>query len=63
MKCHPCDIAGVAVESEKRIWVGAFDVVELDVLIASCRKPALIGGDAKTVDLGVGMLDCAGTDS
>ena len=63
MKCHPCDIAGVAVESEKRIWVGTFDVVELDVLIASYRKPALIGGDAKTVDLGVGMLNCAGTDS
>jgi hypothetical protein len=57
------DVGGVSVEGEDGIGVGGFDVVELDRVVAGGREVALVGRDAKAVDLGVWVGDCAGADA
>ena len=57
------DVVGVAFECEDRVGVCGFDVVELDVGVGGGSEETLIGGDAKPVDLRVGVLNCAGADA
>lgn len=57
------DVVGVSFECEDRIWVCGFDVVELDVGVGGGGEEALVGTYAETVDLRVGVLDCAGADA
>ena len=63
MERYACDVAGVPLECEHRIWVRGADVIELDVVIACCGEVALVGGDAEAVDLRVGVLDSARADA
>lgn len=58
-----CDVAGVAVESEDRVGVRGFDVVELDGVVPCGGEVALIGRDAEAVDLRVGVGDGARADA
>jgi hypothetical protein len=59
VKGHACYVAGVPLESQQRVRVRRFDIVELDGMVASGGKVPLVGGDTEAVYLGVGMLDCA----
>jgi hypothetical protein len=63
VKGNASDVAGVTLESQKRVWVRGFDVVELDGMMAGRSEEALVGRDAETVDLGVWVLDCPRADS
>lgn len=45
------DVVGVAFEGDNWVWVRRFDVVEFDVVAASCGEVFLVGGDAQAVDL------------
>ena len=57
------DVVSVALEGQDWIGVRGFDVVELDVGVGGGGEETLVGGDAEAVDLGVGVLDCAGADA
>ena len=57
------DIVGVALKGHDRIWVSRFDVIQLDIAVASGCQVALIRRDAEAVDLGVRMLDGTRTDT
>ena len=63
MESDACNIVGVAFEGEDGVGVCGFDVVELDVGVGGCCQKAFVRGDAETVDLGVGVMDCAGADA
>jgi hypothetical protein len=63
MECDTCDVASMTFESKERVWVGGLDIVELDGMVTSGGKKALVGGYAKTVDLRVGVLDCSRTNA
>lgn len=63
VKSDPGDIGGVTVKSQHRVRIGGTDVVEFDVLIAGRSEPALVGGDAQSIDLRVWVLDGARADS
>jgi hypothetical protein len=63
VESYACDVAGVTVECEDGGWIGGFDVVELDGVVASSCEVTFIGGDAQAVDLGVWVGNCAGTYS
>lgn len=63
MEGYAGDIVGVAIKGEDWVRVCGFDVVELDVGVGGSGKETLVGRDAKTVNLGVGVLDCAGADA
>jgi len=56
-------VARVPLESKKWCGVRGADIVELDIVVARRSEEAFIGGNAETVDLGVGMLDCARADA
>lgn len=60
---YPRDVAGVALKVEEWVRIRRFDVVELHGVVARRGEVALVGGYAEAVDLGVGVLDCAGADS
>jgi hypothetical protein len=53
------DVARVALKCEERIGIRRLDVVQLDRMVAGGGEEALVGGDAQSVDLGVGVLDGA----
>ena len=57
MERHACDITSVALECEQRIRVRGLYIVELDGVVTRRSKEALVGRDAESIDLGVGMLD------
>ncbi len=59
MERNARDIIRVSFESQKRIGVRGLDVVELYAVMPSCGKKPFIRGDAETVNLRVGMLDCS----
>jgi hypothetical protein len=59
VECYAGDIGRVAVECEDSVGVGRLDIVELYCMMASGRKVALIGRDAKAVDLRVWVGDGA----
>jgi len=59
MECDTCNVASMTFESKERVWVGGLDIVELDGMVASGGKKALVRGYAKTVDLRVRVLDCS----
>lgn len=63
VKRNARDVARVAFEREKRVGVCRLDVVEFDCVVACSSEEAFVWGDAEAVDLRVGVLDCAGTDS
>ena len=63
MKGHARDVSLVTVKGQKRVRVGGADVVEFDIGAAGGSEPALVGRDAETVNLRVGMLDRPRTDS
>lgn len=59
VKGHARDIAGMSLESQERVRVRRFNIVELDGVVASGGKVPLVGGYAEAIYLGVGMLDCS----
>jgi hypothetical protein len=63
VKCDTRDITGVAFEGKDWVGVGGLDIVKLHIMMAGSRKEALVGGDAKSIDLRFGMLNCARTDT
>lgn len=63
MKRNPRDIIRVTFKGHHRVRVGGFDVEEFDIGVARCGEVAFVRGNAQTVDLGVGMLEGARTDS
>lgn len=63
MEANAGNVIGVSFESKDGIRVGRFNVVELDVEVPGGGEVALVGRNAETVDLGVGVLDCAGADA
>jgi hypothetical protein len=63
VKCDACDIACMAFECEKGVWVCGFDVVEFDSVMTSSGKEAFVGGDTEAVDLGIRMLDRSRADA
>ena len=63
MKCDACDIIRVTLKGHHRVRVGGFDVEEFDIGVACRGEVAFVGGDAETVDLGVGVLEGARTDA
>jgi hypothetical protein len=58
-----CDVARVAVESQDRVWVRRFDVIEFYRVVPGRGEVALVRGDAEPVYLGVGVWDCARADA
>ncbi len=63
MECDARHIASVTFEGEEGVWVRGFDVVELHSVMASSSKEPLVGRDAESVYLGVGMLDGSRADA
>lgn len=63
MKSHPGDVVRMPVKRHDRVRIRRLDIVELDIVMAGSCQIALIGGDAETVDLGIGMLDGTGTNA
>lgn len=57
------DIVGVTVEGHHRVGVGGFDIIQLDIVMTGGGQVALVRGDAKTVDLGVRVLDSTRADT
>lgn len=57
VKLNACDIACMTFERKERVGVGGFYIVKLYRMISSSREEALIRGNAKTVDLGIRVLD------
>lgn len=57
------DVARVALEGQQGVGVGGLDVEELDGVVAGGREEALVGRDAQSVDLRVGVLDGTGADA
>lgn len=63
MERDASDVASVPFKGEERIWIRGFDVVEFDCVVACGREEAFVGGDAESIYLRVGVLDCAGADA
>jgi len=63
VKSHARDIARVPFEREHCGRVGGLDIVEFDRVMAGGGEVALVGGDAKPVDLRVWMRYCARADA
>lgn len=57
------DIAGVALEDRGGSGVRGADVEEFYSMVAGSCEEALVGGDAQSVDLGIGVLDSSRADS
>jgi hypothetical protein len=63
MECDSSNIIRVAFKGHHWVRVGGLDVEEFDIGVACCGKVAFVGGDAETVDLGIGVLEGARTDA
>ena len=63
MEGHAGDVSRVALKGEHGIGVRRLDVVELDGVVAGGGEVALVGRDAKAVDLRFWVLDRAGADA
>lgn len=63
MERDACDVALVTFECQQRIRVGRLNIVQLHSMMASSGKVALVGGDAETIDLGIGVLDRSRADA
>jgi hypothetical protein len=57
------DVVRVALECENGVRVRRFDVVEFDRVVAGGCQVAFVGGDAKAIDLGVRVWNCARADA
>jgi hypothetical protein len=57
MECNASDIIGVTLKGQKGVGIGGLDIVKFDAVMASsCQKP-LIWGNAKSIHLGIRMLN------
>ena len=63
VKGDACDVTGMAFESEERVRVRGFYVVELYCVMACGSEETLVGGYAETIDLRVGVLNCSRADT
>lgn len=59
VECDAGDVAGVTLKGHDRVGIGGLDVVELNIVVASSGKEALVRGDAEAIDLRVGVLNRA----
>jgi hypothetical protein len=57
VECYASDIAGMALENRGRSGIRGADVEQLDRVMAGSGEKALVGGDAESVDLRIGVLD------
>lgn len=63
MESHASDIICMTFESKERVWIGRLDVVELNTMVTGCCKKSLVGRDAESIDLGIGVLNCSRADT
>jgi hypothetical protein len=63
VECDTGDVVRVTFESQDRIWVCRFDIVELDIVVASGSEETFIWRDTETIDLGVRVLNGARADT
>jgi hypothetical protein len=63
VECHARDVARVALKDGGGSGVRRANVEQLYCVISSSGEVALVGGDAESVDLGIGMLNGSGADS
>lgn len=59
VECNASDVVGMTFKCQDGVWVGRFDIVELDAVVACGGKEALVRRDTEAVDLRVRMLDSA----
>lgn len=57
VKCDASDIVGVTLKCDDGIGVGRFDIKKLDIVVTSRGQETLVRGNAKTIDLRVGVLN------
>ena len=63
MKSHPGDVVRVPIKRHDGVRVRRLDIVEFDIVMACGRQKALIGSDAKTIHLGIWVLDGSRADA
>lgn len=63
MKSHPGDVVRVPIKRHDGVRVRRLDIVEFDIVMACGRQKALIGSDAKTIHLGIRVLDGSRADA
>lgn len=63
MKSHPGDVIRVPIKRHDGVRVRRLDIVEFDIVMACGRQKALIGSDAKTIHLGIWVLDGSRADA
>ena len=57
VECDTCNVVRVALKGNNRARIGRLDVKKLHVVVASGCQESLIRGDAKSIDLRIGVLD------
>lgn len=63
VECYARDVARMALKDRSGSGVRGANVEQLYCVVASSREVALVGGDAQSVDLGIGMLNGSGAYS
>lgn len=57
VECNACDVAGMTLEGQERVWVSGFDIVEFDAVVTCSRKETFIWRDTEPIDLRVRVLN------
>ena len=63
MESDAGDVALVTFKREERVGVGRLDIEEFDRVVACSGEEAFVWRNTEAVNLGVRMLNRAGTDS
>lgn len=59
VECNASDVVRMAFKCQDGVWIGRFDIVELDTVVACGGKEALVRRDTEAIDLGIRVLDSA----
>jgi hypothetical protein len=51
MECDARNVASVTFECEDRGWVGGFNIVKLDCMVACRSEESFVGRNAQSIDL------------
>lgn len=57
MECDTGDVVGMTLKCDDGIRIGRFDIKKLDIVVTSSGQEPLVRGNAKTIDLRVGVLN------
>lgn len=63
VECDARDIRRMSVKDEDSIWVGGFDIVELDRVVAGGGEVAFVGRYGQTIDLRIRVWNGTGADT